>query len=77
VSKLAVVEIETRDGVTAAELLDRGADSQRWISASALERWLVESGLPLTTRLDLVHPDDACLYGRPRRARMSRPDARR
>jgi hypothetical protein len=45
---LALVEIETHRGVSAAELLARRADSQRWISASALERWLVESGFAET-----------------------------
>jgi hypothetical protein len=44
VPKLPVFEIETRHGVTAAELLDRRADSQRWITATALELWLVENG---------------------------------
>jgi len=45
---LALVEIETHRGVSAAELFARRADSQRWISASALERWLVESGFAET-----------------------------
>ena len=46
----ALVEVErgglvlSRHGVTARELLELRAESRRWITPTALEAWLVESG---------------------------------
>ena len=37
-------ERDVRHGVRAHELLELRPESARWISASALERWLIESG---------------------------------
>jgi hypothetical protein len=40
-------EADVSHGVTARELLELRAESARWISATALERWLLDEGLAI------------------------------